>query len=104
MTRHSISRLAGSIRTRSFACAGVLAVALGASLAVLANPALARADFDGDYYKFCLDGIGQTVTYCCQNSGGVISNGECVDAAVDHTAPTLPPRRRSSIGIVPVNP
>jgi hypothetical protein len=104
MTRHSITRLAGLIRTRSFAGAGVLAVALAASLAGFAAPGLARADFDPDYYKFCLDGIGQTVTYCCQNSGGVISNGDCVDAAVDHTAPTLPPRRRSSIGIVPGNP
>jgi hypothetical protein len=101
MTSHPTTRPDRSCRRRLLAVAALIALALGAGSAAIADPGAARADFDGDYYEFCLTGIGQSVTYCCQNSGGSLSNGECVDAVADVSGPTIQ-RRRSPVIIGPV--
>jgi hypothetical protein len=97
-------RPARSARARLLARTGLLTAALGVTVALLAQPIAARADYDDDYYKFCIDGIGQGVDYCCSPAGGTLSNGVCVDPASLETPPTLTRRNSPPIVLIPIGP
>jgi hypothetical protein len=69
--------------------AGLLAVpALAVTLFV--HPATARA-FDGDYFNWCKDSLGQSPDVCCTGAGGELFNGSCVDPALLNPAVTAVP-------------
>lgn len=67
--------------------AGVFAV-LALAVTAFVHPATARA-YDGDYFTFCRDSLGQPDEVCCVNSGGEWSSGRCYDPADLH--PILTP-------------
>lgn len=54
------------------------ATALAAGIALAPS---AQANYDADYYQWCLDNIGQGVGYCCAQAEGVVSNDRCVSSA-----------------------
>jgi hypothetical protein len=74
--RHiNVRRLVRVVRATSFG----VAFALVASL--FAHPAIARADFNQEFYYFCIKNLGQGNDYCCAHAGGVVRGGGCVDPA-----------------------
>ncbi len=34
--------------------------------------------FDKEYYRKCMDSFNN-VEFCCQNAGGIVKDGKCVD-------------------------
>ncbi|MCV7092026.1 hypothetical protein [Mycobacterium interjectum] len=61
------------------------AILLSAALAFVASPfvapATARADFNQQFYQFCITNLGQGNDYCCAHSGGNVKGGGCLDPA-----------------------
>jgi hypothetical protein len=66
-----------STRLRRLACTTTLCVALALAVSPFAHPAIARADYDQQFYKFCISNLGQGVDYCCAHAGGVVKDGTC---------------------------
>jgi hypothetical protein len=63
----------------------VRATVFGAALALLAGPfaqpAIARADFNQQFYQFCITNLGQGNDYCCAHAGGTAKGSSCLDTA-----------------------
>ena len=76
--------------------------ALALLLSVFADPAIGRA-YDGDYYSWCQKTLKQGNNYCCQQAGGVLLSGSCVDPAVVYTPPppTINPYPGAPIIVIP---
>jgi hypothetical protein len=72
----------GSARVRRLIGGGAVLIAV---LATWASPfghaAIARADFDPNFYDWCTNNLGESNQYCCDRAGGVIRNGACVNPA-----------------------
>ncbi|MDT5197669.1 MAG: hypothetical protein QOF88_1897 [Mycobacterium sp.] len=47
---------------------------IGASLAPAAN-----AQYDADFYDWCMNNLDEGSDYCCEHSGGVVRSGACID-------------------------
>jgi hypothetical protein len=72
----------GSARVRRLIGGGAVLIALlAAGASPFVHPAIARADFDHNFYDWCMNNLGGGNEYCCQHAGGVIRNGACVDSA-----------------------
>jgi hypothetical protein len=76
------------MRTTLFV-AGLFAV-LALAVSVVVHPATARA-YDGDYYAWCTSSLGQNAEVCCDNAGGELFSGGCVDPALLHPRVTPVP-------------
>ncbi|OBI87479.1 hypothetical protein [Mycobacterium sp. 1245805.9] len=54
-----------------------------AALALVASPfvapAVAHADFNQDFYRFCITNLGQGNDYCCAHAGGNVKGASCAD-------------------------
>ncbi len=72
-TRHA--RVPRRIRATLFTAA--LALAVGP----FAPPAVARADFNQEFYDWCMSNLSEGKDYCCAHAGGVVKTGACVDSA-----------------------
>ncbi|MBV9091290.1 MAG: hypothetical protein JO044_15535 [Mycobacteriaceae bacterium] len=72
---------------RHAACAALVTAALAAG--TFAQTALARADYDSDYYNWCIKYLDQGQKYCCSKAGGDYSSGQC--AAQPAAGPTASP-------------
>ena len=59
--------------------ATLLSAALALVVSPFVQPAIARADFNPDFYSFCIKNLGQGNDYCCAHAGGVVKGGGCVD-------------------------
>ena len=70
-------------RTRTVPVVGGLFAVLALAVSVVAHPATARA-YDGDYYKWCTESLGQDSDVCCANAGGDLFSGGCVDPELLH--------------------
>jgi hypothetical protein len=61
----------------------VRATVFGAALALVASPfvapAIARAEFNQEFYQFCITNLGQGNDYCCAHAGGNVKGGSCAD-------------------------
>jgi hypothetical protein len=51
------------------------------ALAAFAHPAVARADFNQEFYDWCMSNLTGGMDYCCAHAGGVVRSGACVDPA-----------------------
>lgn len=72
----------GSARVRRLIAGGAVLIAvLAAGASSFVHPAIARADFDHNFYDWCINNLGGGTGYCCPHAGGVIKNGACVDPA-----------------------
>jgi hypothetical protein len=91
-------------RRRLLALYAFLAAALAATVGLLTHPAIARADYDADYYVFCLYSIGQGPAYCCAQAGGVLNSGSCLDPANLRSPTTITQRVQPPIIVVPTAP
>ena len=69
--------------------AGLFA-SLGLVVGPFLHPATARA-YDGKYYEWCKDSLGDSDDVCCANAGGEWSNESCWDPAVLHPIVTPMP-------------
>lgn len=69
-------------------CAALAAVVFG-------QPASARADFNQNFYDWCMNNLDEGSDYCCEHAGGVVRTGACIDPAtlrVDGGLQTTPSR------------
>ncbi len=61
------------------------AALLSAALALVASPfvapGIARAEFNRQFYQFCITNLGQGNDYCCAHAGGSVKDGSCLDPA-----------------------
>jgi hypothetical protein len=64
---------------RWLARAALLCAALALVASSFVHPVPARAQFNRDFYSFCIKDLGQSIAYCCAHAGGVIKDGECTD-------------------------
>jgi hypothetical protein len=81
MVRPGTSGPRPATRVRRLVRATVLSAALALVASPFAHPAIARADFNPDFYKFCINSLGQGNDYCCAHAGGVVKGGQCADPA-----------------------
>jgi hypothetical protein len=79
MSPISITSIAAPSRRLLSAALFAAAVALAAS--AFGHPAVARADFDQNFYDWCMHNLGEGNQYCCEHAGGVIRSAVCVDPA-----------------------
>jgi multisubunit Na+/H+ antiporter MnhG subunit len=70
--------LARHVRVRRLVCATLFSAALALVVSPFAQPAIARADYDHNFYDFCRNSLQQGVDYCCAHAGGVVNDGKCV--------------------------
>lgn len=73
-------------RVRRFMGATLLSAALALVVSPFVQPAIARADFNRDFYSFCIKNLGQGNDYCCAHAGGVVKGGGCADPATGNVA------------------
>jgi hypothetical protein len=63
-------------------CRGMRVAGVAAALALvaspLAHPTIARADFNPDFYQWCMNNLNEGNDYCCAHAGGVVKGGTCV--------------------------
>ena len=79
MVHPGTSGLTPTTRVRRLARTTLLSAALALAVSPFAHPAIARADFNRDFYDFCIKNLGQGNDYCCAHAGGVVKGGGCVD-------------------------
>jgi hypothetical protein len=68
-------------RVGRLVCATCFSAALALFASPFVHPAIARADFNKQFYQFCMTNLGQGNDYCCAHAGGTIKGGDCVDPA-----------------------
>ena len=73
-------------RVRRLTRATLLSAALALVVSPFVQPAIARADFNPDFYSFCIKNLGQGNDYCCAHAGGVVKGGRCADPATGNVA------------------
>jgi hypothetical protein len=47
--------------------------------------ATAHADYNPDFYDWCMNNLSEGSDYCCEHAGGVVRSGGCVDPATLNT-------------------
>src|SRR5271165_651350 len=82
MRMRPLTRMAG------FA-AGLFAL-LAVAVTPFVHPPTARA-YDGKYYDFCINNLGQKREVCCTNAGGEWSDENCYPPEVLHPPVTAVP-------------
>jgi hypothetical protein len=101
MTAWPTTRPTAASRVRDLARAGVVMTALALAASPFAQPAIARADYDPDYFTFCRENTGQSVDYCCAQAGGVVTSGACGEPVSQAPPLTITQRPRAPIIVVP---
>ncbi len=93
-------------RVRGIARVFMLTAGLALAITPFTYPAVSRAEYDPDYFSWCMENLQQGKAYCCGQAGGVISSGGCIDPASLYTppAPTLTRNPGPPIIIVPGSP
>jgi hypothetical protein len=81
MVRPGTSGPTPTTRVRRLVRATLLSAALALLVSPFAHPAIARADFNEDFYHFCIKSLGQGNDYCCAHAGGVVKDWKCADPA-----------------------
>jgi len=61
--------------------ATLFSAALALAASPFAHPAIARADYNQDFYNWCMSNLSEGNDYCCAHAGGVVKSGACVDPA-----------------------
>jgi hypothetical protein len=69
------------VRVGRLVCATFFSAALALVASPFLHPAIARADFNQEFYYFCIKNLGQGNDYCCAHAGGTVKGGGCVDPA-----------------------
>jgi hypothetical protein len=77
MLRPKTSHQRSTTRLRRLASTAILSVALALTVSPFTHPAIARADYDQQFYRFCISSLGQGPDYCCAHAGGVLRGGTC---------------------------
>ncbi|OBF53201.1 hypothetical protein A5787_06125 [Mycobacterium sp. 852002-50816_SCH5313054-b] len=62
-------------------CATLCSAALALVASPFVAPAIARADFNQQFYEFCITNLGQGNDYCCAHAAGNVKGGSCLDPA-----------------------
>jgi hypothetical protein len=78
MTTRPTSSPARYVRVRQLVRATLFSAALALVASPFAHPAIARADYDHQFYDFCMNTLHQGNDYCCAHAGGVVRGAECV--------------------------
>lgn len=64
-------------RMRRLLRATILSAALALAVGPVTHPAVARADYDHQFYDFCTNTLKQSSDYCCAHAGGNMQSGNC---------------------------
>src|SRR6476646_235369 len=88
-------------RVRDLARAAAVMAALALAASPFAQPGIARADYDPDYFTFCRENTGQGVDSCCAQAGGVVTSGACGEPMSQAPPLTITQRPRAPIIVVP---
>jgi hypothetical protein len=91
MTTRPTTSPARHLRVRRLVRATLFSAALALVASPFAHPAIARADYNQDFYEICIKNLGQGNDYCCAHAGGVAKGGQCMDPAtgITHSPPPL---------------
>lgn len=73
-TRHTRHARVGRL-----VCATLYSAALALVASPFVAPGIARADFNQQFYQFCITNLGQGNDYCCAHAGGNVKDGSCLD-------------------------
>jgi hypothetical protein len=73
----SASALPG--RTRLLIGASLAAAAIGIGAGPLGLAAVASAQYNADWYDWCMNNLDEGSDYCCEHSGGVVRGGACIN-------------------------
>jgi hypothetical protein len=79
MTTSAIAAASLSGRTRLLIGAGLAAAAIGLGAGPLGLAAVASAQYNADWYDWCMNNLEEGSDYCCEHSGGVVRGGACID-------------------------
>lgn len=77
---------------RLIARAALSVAALTLAVTPFSYSAMARADYDSDYFNWCMENVGLGAQYCCEQAGGVLSNettGSCGAVVFTPAPPTV---------------
>jgi hypothetical protein len=66
-------------RTRLLVGASLAAAAIGVGAGPLGLAAVASAQYNADWYDWCMNNLDEGSDYCCEHSGGVVRGGACID-------------------------
>jgi hypothetical protein len=58
--------------------ATLFTAALALAASPFAHPTIARADFNREFYDWCVSNLHEGNDYCCAHAGGTVKNGGCV--------------------------
>lgn len=81
MTTRPTTNPARHASMRRLARASLFTAALALAASPFAHPAVARADYNPDFYNWCMHNLTAGMDYCCAHAGGVVRSGACVDPA-----------------------
>jgi hypothetical protein len=73
----SVASLRG--RTRLLIGASLATAAIGLGAGPLSLAPAANAQYDADFYDWCMNNLDEGSDYCCEHSGGVVRSGACID-------------------------
>jgi len=81
MTTRPTTSPARHAGVRRLVRATLFSAALALAASPFAHPAIARADYNQDFYNWCMSNLSEGNDYCCAHAGGVVKSGACVDPA-----------------------
>lgn len=81
MTTRPATSPARRARVRRLVRLILFSAAFALTASPFAHTAFARADFNQDFYSFCMNDLGQGKDYCCAHAGGTVNGGSCFDTA-----------------------
>jgi hypothetical protein len=77
MTTRPTTSPARHARVRRLVRVTLFAAVLALAASPFAHPAVARADYNQEFYKWCMANLNAGMDYCCAHAGGVVRNGDC---------------------------
>jgi hypothetical protein len=66
-------------RTRLLLGGALAAAAVGIGAGPLGLAAVASAQYNQNWYDWCMNNLDEGSDYCCEHSGGVVRGGACID-------------------------
>lgn len=78
MTTRPTTSPARHARVRRLVRATLFTAVLALAASPFAHPAVARADYNPEFYTWCMKNLNAGMDYCCAHAGGVVKNGDCV--------------------------
>ncbi len=75
----SITSAPAHNRMRLLAASAMAFAALGLGAGPVELAAIASAQYNADWYDWCMNHLEEGSDYCCEHSGGVVRGGACIN-------------------------